>query len=292
MDNSIGIIAGSGQFPFLVAQGAKEAGLRVAACGFHDTTDPALAKDVDAFTLLYLSQVGGLIDFFKKNNITRICLAGAINKPKAMQLPALLLKADNKGREFYGKFKDAPKGDDALLRLIASELQSEGFNVVPPNALTTDLHGASGLLGTLCPGPDTVRDIRFGWKIAKAVGALDIGQCVVVRSGMVAAVEGMEGTDACLARGGSLGGPGCTAVKVIKPGQDERLDLPSLGSKTIALLAENGFACLAFEARGTLFFDKEEALALANEKNIAVVAIPEDADAFFDSLEKGEVQGQ
>ena len=273
--DTIGIIAGSGQFPFLVAQGAKRAGLRVVICGFHDNTDPELASEADVFLMLNLGQLGALIDFFKKNGVKRACMAGAISKPRALDLRPDLRVA----KMIFKLGKN--KGDDAILRAVAEELQSEGITVVRPEELAPNLRSSSGVLGRHKPDADMWQDIRLGWKIAKAVGALDIGQCVVVRSGIVIAVEGIEGTDAALVRGGELGGPGCTAVKVLKPGQDERLDLPSIGSGTVALLAKYQYACLAFEAGKTLFFDQEAALKTAGEHRIAIVGVPSDAETFF-----------
>ena len=176
------------------------------------------------------------------------------------------------------------KGDDVLLRAVANELHSEDITVVRPEELAPDLRSPSGILGRHKPDADIKADIRFGWKTAKALGALDIGQCVVVRNGVVIAVEGIEGTDATLVRGGELGGPNCTAVKVLKPGQDERLDLPSIGAGTIALLAQYRYACLAFEAGKTLFFDQQAALKTAHDHNIAIVGIPPEADTFFENF--------
>lgn len=269
-------MAGSGQFPFLVARGARENGLRVVICGFHDNADPALEAEADAFMMLHLGQLGKLIDFFKKNNVDRACMAGAINKPKALEL-----KPDFRVAKLIFKLATGSKGDDAILRAVAEELRGEGISIVPPDELAPGLHTQPGIISAAKPDADIWHDIRYGWKIAKAVGELDIGQCVVVRSGMVVAVEGMEGTDATLTRGGELGGPGCTAVKVVKPGQDRRLDLPSIGAGTLELLARYRFACLAFDASGTLFFDRDKALTTAKQHAISVVAVPDDAEAFF-----------
>lgn len=274
--DTIGIIAGSGQFPFLVAQGAKRDGLRVVICGIHGNADPELASEADVFTMVHLGQLGALIDFFKKNGVKRTYMAGAISKPKALDLRPDLRVA----KMIFKLGKN--KGDDAILRAVAEELQSEGITVVRPEELAPDLRSSSGVLGRHRPDSDLWQDIRFGWRIAKAVGALDIGQCVVVRNGIVIAVEGIEGTDAALIRGGELGGPGCTAVKVLKPGQDERLDLPSIGSGTVALLAKYKYACLAFEAGKTLFFDQKAALKTAGEHGLSIVGVPTDAEAFFD----------
>jgi DUF1009 family protein len=273
--SAIGIIAGSGQFPLLVARGARRAGLRVVICGFHGVTDPSLAAEADAFAMLRLGQLGALIRFFKKHKTASVCMAGAVNKPKALDLRPDLRAARlilQLGRN---------KGDDALLRAVAGELQREGLAVARPDQLVPDLRGPAGVLGARRPTPDVWQDIRFGWKTAKTLGALDIGQCVVVRGGIVIAVEAIEGTDAALSRGGELGGPGCTAVKVLKPGQDERLDLPSIGAGTIDLLARYRYACLAFEADKTLFFDQASALDAARRHDIAVVGVPSEAEGFL-----------
>ena len=274
---TVGLIAGSGRFPFLVAQGARRHGLRVVACGFYGNTDPALAEETDAFAMLHLGQLGALIAFFKRHKTESVCMAGAISKPGALDF-----RPDLRAAKLLFKLR-GNRGDNALLRAVAGELHSEGLTVVRPETLVPDLRGPAGILGEHAPDPETRLDIRFGWKIAKATGSLDIGQCVVVRGGIVIAVEAIEGTDAALERGGEFGGPGCTAVKVLKPGQDERLDLPSIGAGTIALLARYRYACLAFEAGKTLFFDQQAALTAADEHGIAVVGIPSDADAFFEN---------
>jgi DUF1009 family protein len=273
---SIGIMAGSGQFPFLVARGARADGLRVVICGFHGNADPALAAEADVFSMVHLGQLGKLIDFFKRNGVSRACMAGAISKPRALEL-----KPDFRVAKLIFKLA-GNKGDDAILRAVAEELQSEGISIVPPDALVPALRSPTGILGRVQPDKDTWNDARYGYGIAKTVGALDIGQCVVVRSGMVIAVEGIEGTDATLVRGGELGGPGCTLVKVVKPDQDRRLDLPSIGAGTIELLAQYKMACLAFDADGTLFFDRDAALAVADQSGIAVVGVPRDAEIFFE----------
>lgn len=272
---SIGIMAGSGQFPILVARGARRNGLRVVICGFHGNTDPALEAEADAFTLIHLGQLGKLIDFFRKNEVREACMAGAISKPKALDL-----KPDLRAAKLLFKLA-GNKGDDAILRAVADELQSEGIRVVRPDSLAPDLSSPVGVLGAVRPSEEIWQDIRFGWNVAKTLGSLDIGQCVVVRSGIVAAVEAIEGTDAAIARGATLGGAGCTVVKVVKPGQDTRLDLPSIGEHTLRLLGEHRCSCLAFDAEGTLFFDRQSALSFADANGIAVVGLPADASAFL-----------
>ena len=272
---AIGIIAGSGQFPFLVAQGARKNGLKVFICGFEDNTDPALAQEADAFTLLNIGKLGALIDFFKAHNATRVCMAGAISKPNALRFRPDMRAA----KVLFRLAKNM--GDDAILRALAAELESEGITVVRPDALAPTLLGPSGVLSKRPPTPEEWTDIRFGWNAAKAIGALDIGQCVVVKGSAIIAVEAIEGTDAALVRAAGLSGDGCVLVKTAKPGQDERLDLPSLGKTTLELLDAHSYAAVAFEADKTLFFDLEAALTIANNANIAVIGIPTDADPFF-----------
>ncbi len=276
MTKRIGIIAGSGQFPFLVAQGAQKEGAFVAICGFHGNTDPDLEHEAHAFTMLHLGQFGSLITFFQQHKVTHICMAGAINKPNALQI-----RPDLRAAKILYRLARAKKGDDAILRAVAEELQSEGFSIVKPDALAPSLRSNSGILTKCAPSQEVWQDIRFGLDTARTLGALDIGQCVAVRSGIIVAVEAIEGTDIMLTRAGDLGGPACVAVKMAKPGQDERLDLPSIGAQTITLLARYNFAALAFEAERTLFFDRENACNIADQHGITLVALPSDADAFL-----------
>ncbi len=271
---TLGIIAGSGRFPFLVAEGAAQQGYRVVVCGIEHNADAALESACDAFIMLNVGKFGALIDFFKKNKVQDVCMAGAVDKPKAMNFTP-----DLRAAGLLLKLMQQSKGDDAILRVITEELTKEGFTVIPPDSLAGNLGGASGVLTRRAPTADEAADIRFGLKVARTVGALDIGQCVVVRSGVVAAVEALEGTDAALERGGVLGGPGCTAVKALKPGQDERLDKPSIGTATVELLIKHNYACLAFEADKALFFDREAAVALADKAGLCLVGI--DAEGNF-----------
>ena len=233
MENEpVGIIAGGGQFPRLVAETVRKSGGRAVVCGFHGHTDPDLRAAADVFCLLRLGQFNRVLAFFRRQGVRRVCMAGAINKPRALDFRPDL-------RALRIVFSLRRKGDDALLRAI----------------------------------------IRFGWPVGASLGRFDIGQCLVVKQGMVVAVECLEGTDAALRRGGELGGAGCVALKMAKPGQDERADLPSVGLETIRRLVEGKYRCLAVEAEKTLFFDMEAALALADRHDLAVVALrPEEVN--------------
>ena len=243
MSESIGIIAGSGQFPRLVAEDAKAAGYGVVVCAFHGFTDPGLEALADAYTTVYLGQFDKVIDYFRKHGVRRLCMAGAINKPRALDL----------------------RPDFRAARILFSA------------ELSTSLLCPEGVLTRRGPSAEEIAEIDYGWPIAEALGRFDIGQCIVVKQGMVVAVECLEGTDAALRRGGELRGEGCVAIKRFKPKQDERVDLPSIGLQTVRLLIEQHYRCLAVDAGKTLFFDRAEALALADKHNFCIVALTEDS---------------
>lgn len=266
---NIGIIAGGGQFPRLVAQAARKGGARVFIYGFPGQTDPDLAAEADSFEMNNIGQVGKMFKFMKSRQVTHICLAGAIKKtgiadirPDIYAVKLLFTLRKN-------------QGDDALLRAIADHIQSEGFTVVQAAELVPGLAAPAGVLTRRAPGDDDMAVIRYGWPIGKSLGAYDIGQCLVVKDRMVVAVEALEGTDAALERGGELGGGGCVALKMLKPGQDKRADLPSIGLKTVEIMVKYRYSCLAYEAGKTLFFDQAEALALADEHNLAIIGVTE-----------------
>lgn len=265
----IGIVAGSGQFPVLVARGARAEGLKVFICGFKGHTDPALEAEADEFIILPLGQLNKLIEFFKGNQVQRLTLAGAIKKPKALDF-----KPDLRATKLFFKLRN--QGDDAILRALASELESEGLTLVQAAELVPGLLAPAGVQSKRRPDDDEWESIRYGWPIGKSLGAYDIGQCLVVKQKMVVAIEALEGTDATLERAGELGVKDCIALKMSKPGQDERMDLPAIGLGTIEILARLGYTCLAYEAERTLFFDREAALALADRNKIAVVGITDD----------------
>ncbi|MDR2050313.1 MAG: UDP-2,3-diacylglucosamine diphosphatase LpxI [Deltaproteobacteria bacterium] len=268
---NIGIIAGSGQFPLLVARAVRAGGAGVFICGFEEQTGEELEGEADEFIRIHIGQLGRLLSFFKKNEVAAVCLAGAIKKSRALNLRPDLRAA----RLLFKLYKN--HGDDAILRAVLEELQAEGLEVVPASAFVPDLLGPAGTLSRRKPGPEEWKSIRHGWGIGKSLGAYDIGQCLVLRKNMVVAVEALEGTDAVLERGGELGGEGCVALKMLKPGQDTRVDLPSVGLETIRILTRLRYACLAYEAGSTLFFDRSPALALADGRGLAVVGLrPED----------------
>ncbi|WP_027722382.1 LpxI family protein [Maridesulfovibrio zosterae] len=263
---TIGIIAGGGQFPLLVAKGAAAQGHRVVAVFFKGHSSDEVAALVDDSKELMLGQLSKLISFFKKNGVSKVVMAGTINKPKAFDI-----RPDFRAAKLL--FKLATKGDDVLLRTVANEFESEGMEVVGPHIFAPQLLTPAGILTKRKPSESEYSDLVFGWKIARELGRLDIGQCVIIKDGVIAAVEAIEGTDAAIKRGCDLGGKGCCIVKVFKPGQEERVDMPSIGLKTVEGMKELRATCLGVEAGKSLFFDLDKAIKFADKHGISIVGL-------------------
>ena len=274
LQERIGIIAGAGQFPELVARGARAEGLTVVMCGFVGHTDPAIQAEADIFEMLHLGALSKLIKYFTANGVTRVCFAGAINKPKALDV-----RPDFRAAKVL--FKVRSKGDDVLLRGVLDELESEGLQIVQAAELVPGLRGGSGVLTKGKLSEKQIDALKYGVPIGEAIGRMDIGQCIVVREHMVVAVECLEGTDATLRRGATLGGKGCVAIKLVKPNQDDRIDLPALGLNTVKNLVEGEYSCLAYYAGKTLFFDQEASIKLAEENGLAIVGLDEEFIATY-----------
>lgn len=253
----------------MVARGIRNAGMRAVVCGLVGHADPTLHDDADVFMPLHLGQLNKPLKFFKKHGVKRMCFAGAVSKPKAFDI-----RPDFRFARML--LKTGSLGDDSVLRAIIKEIESEGIEVVQAANFVTDLHAPAGLLAGPSLSAELWQDICYGWPIARSIGNMDIGQCIVVKKRMVVAVECLEGTDATLKRGGELGGAGCVALKLVKPGQDERVDLPAIGLETIRGLIKANYAGLAYEAGKTLFFDMKESLELADAHGLSLVGIKSD----------------
>lgn len=264
MPSTLGLIAGGSRFPHAIAAAARAQGWRVVGVGFAPDTAPDLPELCDAFTWLRLGQLGGLIDFFRRQQVTHVVFAGPINKPRALSLVP-----DLRAARLLLSLRT--RGDDALLRAVRQELEAEGWQVVGADAFLPQLLTPAGVLTRTRPTERQLADIALGWEVAGALGRFDVGQCVVVREGVVLAVEAIEGTDQAILRAGSLGGPGAVVVKRAKPQQDRALDLPAVGPGTIAAMAQAQAACLAVEAGGSLFFELEAAIRQADASGIAIV---------------------
>ncbi|MHC1700643.1 MAG: LpxI family protein [Humidesulfovibrio sp.] len=263
----VGLISGGRQFPLLVARGVKDAGHRLVVAGFAGHTNPEVYALADVSRELKLGQLAKLVAFFKENKVQEAMMAGSINKPGVMDIRHFDARAVKLLFSLKGK------GDDAILRAFTALLEAEGIAVIAPQAYAPGLLTPPGVLSRRSPDEREWADLRAGARMARELGRLDIGQCVVLREGIVAAVEALEGTDAAVRRGCELGGPGCVVVKVVKPGQEERADLPSVGLDTVRLMAKGRATCLGVEAGKSLFFDLESTVAFADKAGIALVGL-------------------
>jgi hypothetical protein len=266
----LGLIAGRGRLPLEIARAARRSGLDVAAVAFHGDTDPRLAEAVDRITWLHLGELGALLGALQAAGVCDVVMAGKILKTN-LYGDLASLKPDARAIALIAGLRD--RSDDAILGAIADALASEGLVLRPQAELVPELLAEAGVLGRIVPGEAQRRDAAFGWRIAKALGEVDVGQTVVVRERAVMALEAIEGTDAAIRRGAALGGPGVTVVKVSKPRQDPRFDLPAVGPDTIEILAEGKAAALAVEAGRTLVVDRARVLELADAHGIALLGI-------------------
>lgn len=272
----IGVIAGSGQFPLLFIEAARKAGRKVVLIAHRNETSQEVADAADEVLWVKLGQLGKMIKFFHQQGVGEAVFVGAITKTRIFRdiLP------DLKGMSLWNKIDT--RQDDAILRAVAGALEKEGINVLESTLYLQHLLFPHGVLTKKKPDKNQRLDIEFGWKNARAIGAMDIGQCVVVRNRSVVAVEAIEGTDVTIARGGALAREKAVVVKVKKPNQDFRFDLPATGIKTIETLASVKGAVLAVEAGQSLIFDREAAVKAADEAGIVVVGVKELADGSLD----------
>jgi len=269
--DKIGIIAGGGQFPLLFARAVRRHGLKVYAAAHQGETDETLADQVDALQWVRLGQLGKIIDFFKKEGVIKTVFIGSITKTNIFRD----VRPDLKGLGLWNKIDI--KQDDSILRAIADRLAKDGIEVVASTSYVPELLFPQGILTRKKLTKEQKNDIVFGWKIARAMGGLDIGQCVVVRNQTVLAVEAIEGTDAAIRRGGTLGKEKAVVVKLKKPNQDLRFDLPAVGEKTIVSMLKVKAAVLAVEAGYALFFDRESVIRAADAAGLVVVGVTETA---------------
>lgn len=269
----IGIIAGSGRFPVLFAETARRRGVQVVAVAHRGETAPELEGVVERITWIYPGELQGMIDGLKAAGVRQTVMVGGIAKPRLfsdLRLDARALAVIQR----VGQVRD-----DLVLRAVAAELEAEGIAVVESTLYLQEIVPAAGVLSRRAPEPPEWDDIRLGFRAAKVIGQFDIGQSVVVRMGAVVAVEGIEGTDATIRRAGQLANGDIVVVKVCKPTQDTRFDLPAVGPDTIRTLAAVRGKALAVEAGRTITLDRTEMLALADEAGITVVAVDQDEKA-------------
>jgi DUF1009 family protein len=263
----LGLIAGNGRFPLIFAKEAKCAGLTVIAVAHRGETDSAIEAVADEVTWVYVGQLGKIIRVFQSSGVSEAVMAGGIRKIKLLGN----FRPDLRGARFLAGLTS--REDDALLRGIADELESDGIHVLESTLCLPQILSAKGVLSKRAPNDEEWQDIKFGFAMAKEIGRLGIGQTVVVKKQVVLAVEAVEGTDAAIRRAGNLAKNGCVVVKVSKPQQDLRFDVPAVGLETIEQMREAGAGVLAVEAGKTILLEKDETLRQADRYGIAVVGI-------------------
>ena len=274
----MGILAGWGRYPLLVAEALKRQGWQVYCLGVLGHADPKLADLCDDFQWSGLARFGAAIRYFKRHGVTDAVMAGKIHKVVLFQ-PWRWLRHMPDLRtirmfvpHFFSRRKDCK--DDTLLGAIVEEFAAEGIRFGPPTDYVPELLVGPGQLTVAGPSSSQWKDIRFGWKLAKEMGRLDVGQSVAVRDQAVMAIEAVEGTDECIRRAGELcRGGGFTVVKVAKPEQDMRFDVPTIGLKTLQTLSAAGGRVLAIEAGRTILLDGAEVIELADRRRLTIIAL-------------------
>jgi DUF1009 family protein len=269
MASPLGLIAGNGRFPFLVARAARRNGRRVIAVAIREEAAPEIEQDVDAVTWVGLGQLGKCIDVLRGAGVTEAVMAGQVKHRQIFSdlVPDLRLMALLARLAF--------KNTDSLIGAVAETLESEGIRLMASTFLLTDQMATAGAMTRHGPSRAERKDIEYGRRIAKTLAGLDLGQTVVVKDRAAVALEAMEGTDEVIRRAGRLAGPGTTVVKVAKPRQDMRFDVPVVGPGTLEAMREARAVVLALDAGKALLIDKADFLGAAERTGVKVFGMNE-----------------
>jgi DUF1009 family protein len=265
----IGIIAGSGMMPVEIIRHCNRNNIPIFVVGLESfATEKQLSEAPHTFAKI--GEAGKILKAFKENNVQNIVLAGGIKRPSFKELIP-----DWEGMKIVAKLAMKKMSDDNLFRAVIYEVENRGFKIVGIEEVVPEMLFQEGIYGKVKPGKDDMNDIERGWTVAKAIGSVDVGQAVVVQEGLVLAMEAIEGTDQMLARAASLRKEGKKPimVKVLKPGQDMRVDLPAIGLQTIDLFIKHGIGGIAVEAGGILLIEKDAVIKKADENGIFIIGL-------------------
>lgn len=262
-----GLIAGNGKFPFLVVEGARKAGASLAVVAIKEETDKRIEEVADKVVWVGIGQLGKMISFFKKEGVSKAIMAGQVKHVQIFSsaLPDL--------RMIKMLWNLPQRNTDALIGGVANEMAREGIELIDSTYFIKDQLAEEGVLSKRKPDDTEKGNIEYGLRIAGEIARLDLGQTIVVRAKACVAIEAMEGTDAVIKRAGELAKGKLTVVKVAKPNQDMRFDVPVVGVPTIKTMIAAGATCLCLTPNKTLMFEKEEMIRLANENKICVIAV-------------------
>lgn len=286
-------MAGWGRYPMVIAESLQRQGIDVYCLAGKDHADPAIARFCVELKWSGMCKLGGAIRYFRRRGISQATMAGKFHKVILYQPWYLIrhLPDWRAWRTFYPHFISSRKDrrDDTLLSLIVEEFAKDGIKFEPPTNYAPELLVKYGKLTQCGPTPAQCRDIEFGWKLARELGRLDVGQTVAVKGQSALALEAIEGTDACIKRAGSLCRlGGFTVVKVAKPQQDMRFDVPTIGMGTLETMAAAGAHVLAVECGRTVVIDEPEVVEFANRKKIVIVALEPAGQVPQDWLSPGD----
>jgi UDP-2,3-diacylglucosamine hydrolase len=265
----LGIVAGGGGLPRRLVDACQTTGREVFVLALEGAAEPATVAGVShAWCRLGAAALG--LALLREHNVTELVLAGGVRRPSLS-----MLRPDWRAAKLFARIGYKALGDDGLLSAIVAEFEREGFRVIGADELLAAGLAPVGALGSLRPDAQALADIEHGQRIARALGALDIGQAVVVQQGLVLGVEAIEGTDALLRRCAELrrDGPGGVLVKIEKPGQEQRADRPTIGPQTVTLAAEAGLRGIAVEAGATIVLDRDQVVDAADRAGLFVVGI-------------------
>ena len=262
-----GLIAGNGKFPFLVVEGAKKQGESLAVVAIKEETDKRIEGIAEKIIWVGIGQLGKMISFFKQEAVEQAIMAGQVRHIQIFSgaLPDL--------RMIRMLWNLPQRNTDALIGGVADEMRREGIELIDSTYFIQDKLAKEGVLTKRKPDETERGNVEYGLRIANEIARLDLGQTIVVRARACIAIEAMEGTDAVIKRAGELAKGKLTVVKVAKPNQDMRFDVPVVGVPTIEEMIKAGATCLCLTARKTLIFDEEEMLGLANRRKISIIAV-------------------
>ena len=263
----IGLIAGNGRFPIIFADNARKLGYFVSAVAHIGEAEPELEQHVDRIHWIKIGQLNKLINAFKTDGIQQAVMLGGVKKTHVFTT----VRPDLRAVALFARV--ALWKDDDILREIAAEIERAGITICESTFGLEGILVEEGTLTSRAPTKKEWDDIRYGWEVAHEIGRLDIGQCVVIKDKVVVAVEAVEGTDGAIKRGGELAKDGAVVVKRCKPQQDLRFDLPTVGPRTIEIMASVNASVLAVEAGRTILLDREIMLDMARSAGIAIVGI-------------------
>ena len=263
----LGLIAGNGKFPFLVLEGARKAGASVAVAAIREETDTEIERVAETLTWVGIGQLGKMLRFFKSEGVEKAIMAGQV---KHVQI---FSRAIPDVRMLKMLLRLPQRNTDALIGAVAAELETEGIELIDSTFFLQDNLPEPGTLTKRAPNDNERGDIEYGLETAREIARLDLGQTIVIRDRACVAIEAMEGTDAVIRRAGGLVRGRLTIVKLAKPDQDMRFDVPVVGVPTIESMIEARATCLCLTAGKTLMFDREEMIKLANKHKITVVAV-------------------